>query len=99
LTSFKGFDSEVPSFYFESMPPFAHKSSCKSASEPLNAQYCTWARSHRGRHYDLLVILYLHASDSTYNRSQAAILLWGTDFPSRPTTKLSRMWEVDPVVI
>jgi len=26
--------------------------SCKSASKPLNAQYCTWARSHRGRHYD-----------------------------------------------
>jgi len=25
LTSFKSFDSEVPSFYFGSMPPFAHK--------------------------------------------------------------------------
>jgi len=25
LTSFKSFDSKVPSFYFESMPPFAHK--------------------------------------------------------------------------
>ena len=25
---------------------------CKSASKPLNAQYCTLARSHRGRHYD-----------------------------------------------
>jgi len=25
LTSFKSFDNEVPSFYFESMPPFAHK--------------------------------------------------------------------------
>jgi len=25
---------------------------CKSACKPLNAQYCTWARSHRGRHYD-----------------------------------------------
>jgi len=24
-TSFKSFDSEVPSFYFGSMPPFAHK--------------------------------------------------------------------------
>jgi len=26
LTSFKSFDSEVPSFYFVSMPSFAHKS-------------------------------------------------------------------------
>jgi len=26
LTSFKSFDSEVPSFYFGSLPPFAHKS-------------------------------------------------------------------------
>ena len=26
--------------------------SCISASEPLNAQYCPWGRSHRGRHYD-----------------------------------------------
>jgi len=25
LTSFKSFDSEVPSFYFGSMPSFAHK--------------------------------------------------------------------------
>jgi len=25
LTSFKSFDSEVPSFYFGSMSPFAHK--------------------------------------------------------------------------
>jgi len=25
LTCFKNFDSEVPSFYFRSMPPFAHK--------------------------------------------------------------------------
>jgi len=25
LTSFKSFDSEVPSFCFGSMPPFAHK--------------------------------------------------------------------------
>ena len=33
--------------------------SCTSASKPLNAQYYTWARSHRGRHYDCaLVILY-----------------------------------------
>jgi len=82
LTSFLSFDSEVPSFYFESMPPFAHKPvlhsqkdesralsadsykayrkrrafywnlSCIRASKPLNGQYCTWARSHRDRHYD-----------------------------------------------
>jgi len=26
LASFKSFDSKVPSFYFGSMPPFAHKS-------------------------------------------------------------------------
>jgi len=26
--------------------------SCKSASKPLNARYCTGARSHRGRHYN-----------------------------------------------
>jgi len=32
LTSFKSFDSEVPSFYFGSMPSFVHKISCKSAS-------------------------------------------------------------------
>jgi len=25
--------------------------SCKSASKPLNARSCTWARSHRGRYY------------------------------------------------
>jgi len=25
LTSFKSFDSEFPSFYFGSMPPFAHE--------------------------------------------------------------------------
>jgi len=25
MTSFKSFDSEVPSFYFGSMTPFAHK--------------------------------------------------------------------------
>jgi len=40
------------------------------------------------------VILYLHASDvhqhSTFNQSRAATLLWGTDFRSRPSTKLSR---------
>jgi len=48
LTSFKRFDSKVPSFYFGSMPPFAH--SCKSASKPLHAQYCTWGRSRHGRH-------------------------------------------------
>jgi len=29
--------------------------SCKSASKPLNAQHCTWARSDRGRHYDRTV--------------------------------------------
>jgi len=53
LTNFEGFDSEVPSFYFGSMPPFAHKPvSCKSLSKLLNDQYCTWARSHHGRHYD-----------------------------------------------
>jgi len=42
-----------------------------------------------------LVILHLHASDvqqrNTFNRSQAAILLWGADFRSRPSTKLSRI--------
>jgi len=26
--------------------------SCISASKPLNAQYCTYARSHRCRHYN-----------------------------------------------
>jgi len=26
--------------------------SCKSASKPLHVQYCTWAKSHHGRHYD-----------------------------------------------
>ena len=53
--------------------------SCISASKPLNAQYCTWARSHRGHHYDCA--LYLHASDvhqhSTFNRNRAAALLLG----------------------
>ena len=57
--------------------------SCKSASIPLNAHYCTWARSHRLRHSDCAYsLLYLHASDvhqhSTFNRSQTATLLWGT---------------------
>jgi len=36
LTSFKSFDSEVPSFYFGSMPLLINLS-CKSASKPLNA--------------------------------------------------------------
>jgi len=40
-----------------------------------------------------LLILYLHASDvhqhSTFNRSRAETLLWGNDFRSRPSTKLS----------
>jgi len=52
LTSFKSFVSEVPSLYFGSMPPFAHKPFMQGASKPLNAQYYTWARSRRGRHYD-----------------------------------------------
>ena len=39
--------------------------SCISASKPLNAQYCTWARSHRGRHYECaLVILYLMCTNT-----------------------------------
>jgi len=42
-----------------------------------------------------LLIRYLHASDvhqhSTFNRSRAATLLWGTDFRHRPSTKLSRI--------
>jgi len=50
LTSFESFDSEVPTFYFGSLPPSAHKPFLQSASKPLNAQYCTCARSHRGRH-------------------------------------------------
>jgi len=40
VTRFKSFDSEVPSFYFGSMPPFHHllmNLSCKNASKPLNA--------------------------------------------------------------
>jgi len=49
------------------------------------------------------VILYLHAShvhqQCTFNRSQTATVLWGTDIRSRFSTKFSRIWEVDPVVI
>jgi len=41
LTSFQSFDSEVPSFYFRLMPPFAHKPFLQSISKPLNAQYST----------------------------------------------------------
>ena len=62
---------------------------CKSASKPLNAQYFTWARSNRGAITITLRTLHLHASDvhqhSTFNRSRAATLLWGTDFRSRPS--------------
>jgi len=51
----------------------------------------------------VLVILCSHSSDvhqhSTFNRNRTATLLWGTDFWSRPSTKLSRKKEVDPVVI
>ena len=51
-----------------------------------------------------LVVLYLHASDvhqhSTFNRSQTATVLWGNDFRrSKPSTKFSRIEEVDPAVI
>jgi len=63
VTSFKSFDGEVPSFYFGSLSSLAHKPFLQSASKPLSAvsarsavcfcsQYCSWARSHRGRHYD-----------------------------------------------
>jgi len=93
LKSFKSFDIKVPRFYFASMPLFAHKPLLQSAGKPLNAQYCTWARSHRGRHDNWAYIL--HAYDvhqhSTFNRSRAAILLWGIDIGSRPSTKLSRI--------
>jgi len=37
FTSFKSFDSEVKSFYFGPMLPFAHNLSCKCASKPLSA--------------------------------------------------------------
>ena len=48
--------------------------SCKSASEPVNAQYYTWARSNRGRQYGWACFLYLHASDlhqhSTFTKAK-----------------------------
>ena len=71
--------------------------SCISVSKPLNAQYCTWARSHRGRHYDCaLVILYLHASDvhqhSKLNRSRATTLLWGTDSSLLQNIRAYKKW-------
>jgi len=47
-----------------------------------------------------LLMLYLHASDipkhSTFNRSRAATVLWGTDFRSRPSTKL---WRIYPYIL
>jgi len=50
----------------------------------------------------IVLILYLHASDihqhSTFNRSRAATLLWGTDFRRTPSTKHTRIY-VDPLVI
>jgi len=49
------------------------------------------------------LILYLHASDvnqhSMFNRSWTATLLWGTYIRSRPSTKHSRISEVDPADI
>jgi len=48
LTGFKSFDSKVSSFYRHLLINF----SCKSTRKPLNAQYCTRERTHRGRHYD-----------------------------------------------
>jgi len=42
-----------------------------------------------------LLMLCLHSSHvhqhSTFNRSRAQTLLWGTDFQSRPSTNLSRI--------
>ena len=81
LTSFKSFDTEVPSFYFGSMPSFAHKPVLHKRpvlrlSKKSLATAITIA----------LVILYLHASavhqHSTFNRSRVATLLRGTDFRS-----------------
>ena len=47
-----------------------------------------------------LLMLYLHASDvhiqSSFNRSRAATVLWGTDFRSRPSTKL---WRIYPYIL
>jgi len=79
LTSFKSFDSEVPSFYFGSMPPFARKTF-------LQKCFVNFLMPNTALEQDViaaditiaLVTLYLHASDvglhqhSTFNRSRAA---------------------------
>jgi len=49
-----------------------------------------------------LRILYLHASDGkqhTFNRGGVTTLLQDTDFPRRTSTKLSRIYDVDLVVV
>jgi len=65
LTSFKSlFLSKVPSFYVGWKPTFARKTflwkrlwkpwcyKCKICTMFFCSQYCSWARSHRGRHCD-----------------------------------------------
>jgi len=51
----------------------------------------------------IALILYSYGSDvqqhRMLSRSRVATLLWSTDFRRRPSTKLSRIYEVDPVVI
>jgi len=76
LTSIKRFDSEVPSFYSRSMPPFPHKPfSLVSLSMPNTALEQEVIASA----ITIGLMLYLHASDihqhSTFNRSQTVTLL------------------------
>jgi len=83
-------------FYFGSMPPFAHKPFLQSASKPLNAQCCTWGRSHRGRHYDCAYTVFTRfwctpTQHITFNWSTTTTLLWGIDIRTRSSPKLSRI--------
>jgi len=77
--------------------------SCKSASKPANAQYCTWARSHRGRHYDCAYTVFTRfwctPTPHVQSKPSSDFARRHRDFQSRSSTKLSRIEEVDPVVI
>jgi len=95
LTSFKTLIVKFQASTLDQCHHLLISLSCKSASEPLNAQYFTWAGSHRGRHYDCacyaLFTRFWYTTTQHVHRSRAASLLWGTDNRSKPSTKLSRI--------
>ena len=89
LTSFKSFDSKVPSFKFGTLLwTNAHKFLAKALVN-LSMPKTALEQEVIAAAITIALILYLHASDvhqhSTFNRSWTATLLWGTDIWSRPS--------------